>query len=165
MGAHVSADPVRERPSIRSATSRPLDLVDLWALGRAVDRLVQDELRRHGFSGSLLAILAAAARGPMTTSELADVLGQAFMTTSDQLDRLERAGEVRRVPNPADGRSRLIEVTAAGRRRLRATGPSIHALEREIAERLQAPAADVGAALADLRRAIELTATDLEAAS
>lgn len=125
---------------------------------------MQDELRRHGSSGALLAILAAAARGPVTTSELADVLGQAFMTTSDQLDRLERAGEIRRVPNPDDGRSRHIEVTAAGRRRLLATGPYIHALEQAIAERLEAPAAEVGSALADLRRAIELTASDLEAA-
>jgi DNA-binding MarR family transcriptional regulator len=130
-------------------------------MGQAVDRLVQDELRRHGSSGSLLAILAAAARGPMTTSELADVLGQAFMTTSGQVDRLEAAGEVRRIPNPADGRSRLIEVTARGHARLRATGPSIRVLERTIAERLETSLAGVNTALADLRRAIELATSDL----
>ena len=148
--------------STRPETTGRLDLVDLWALGQSVDRLVQDELRRHGSSGSLLAILAAAARGPMTTSEIADVLGQAFMTTSDQLDRLETAGEVRRVPNPADGRSRLIEVTTRGHRRLQATGPYIRTLERAIAERLEAGVPTVAAAIADLRRAIELAAADLE---
>jgi DNA-binding MarR family transcriptional regulator len=158
----VSTNPVRERASTGRSGSRALDLVDLWALGQAVDRLVQDELRRHGSSGSLLAILAAAARRPMTTSEIADVLGQAFMTTSDQLDRLEAAGEVRRVPNPADGRSRLVEVTGRGRRRLRATGPHVRALERAIAERLEARVAEVRAAVDDLRRAIELTAADRE---
>jgi DNA-binding MarR family transcriptional regulator len=99
----------------------------------------------------------------MTTSEIADVLGQAFMTTSDQLDRLEAAGEVRRIPNPADGRSRLIEVTVRGQRRLRATGPSIRALERAIVDRLQIGVSDVAASVADLRHAIELTASDLEA--
>lgn len=123
---------------------------------------MQDELRRHRSSGSLLAILAAAARGPMTTSELADVLGQAFMTTSGQVDRLEAASEVRRIPNPADGRSKLIRVTARGQRRLRATGPHIRALERAIAERLETNLAGVNAALADLRRAIELATSDLE---
>jgi DNA-binding MarR family transcriptional regulator len=159
----VSPTLARERRPTRRSTSRRLDLVDLWALGQSVDRLVQDELRRHGSSGSLLAVLAAAARGPMTTSEIADVLGQAFMTTSDQLDRLDALGEVRRVPNPADGRSRLIEVTARGHRRLRATGPHIRALERAIGQRLERSMTGVSAAVADLRRAIELTTSDLEA--
>jgi DNA-binding MarR family transcriptional regulator len=159
----MTITPARERGSTRPASSGRLDLVELWALGQAVDRLVQDELRRHGSSGSLLAVLAAAARGPMTTSEIADVLGQAFMTTSDQLDRLEAAGEARRIPNPADGRSRLIEVTARGQRRLRATGPQIRALERAIVDRLQIGVSDVAASVADLRHAIELTAADLEA--
>jgi DNA-binding MarR family transcriptional regulator len=85
------------------------------------------------------------------------------MTTSDQLDRLEAAGEARRIPNPADGRSRLIEVTARGQRRLRATGPQIRALERAIVDRLQIGVSDVAASVADLRHAIELTAADLEA--
>jgi DNA-binding MarR family transcriptional regulator len=162
---NVSQTLAPERRAGRRASTTRLDLVDLWALGQAIDRLVQDELRRRGRSGSLLAILAAAARRPMTTSELSEVLGQAFMTTSDQIDRLERTGEVRRAPNPADGRSRLVEVTAAGRRRLRATGPHIRALESAIAERLEGTVAGVSAAVADLRHAIDDTASDLEAAS
>jgi DNA-binding MarR family transcriptional regulator len=98
----------------------------------------------------------------MTTSELADLLGQAFMTTSDQVDRLEARREVRRVPNPADGRSRLIAVTTRGHRRLRASGPHIRALAQAIAERLETGVPAVRAAVADLRRAIDLTAADLE---
>jgi DNA-binding MarR family transcriptional regulator len=159
----MSYAPVRDRPLARTRTWSRLDLVGLWALGQAVDRLVQDELRRHGASGSLLAILAAAARGPMTTSEVADVLGQAFMTTSDQLDRLEALGEVRRIPNPDDGRSKLIEVTARGHRRLRDTAPHIRALERAISGRLEGELPDMTAAVADLRRAIDLASADLEA--
>ena len=98
----------------------------------------------------------------MTTSELADLLGQAFMTTSDQVDRLEAGREVRRISNPADGRSKLIERTARGRRRLRASGPHIRMLANAIAERLETGLPAVRAALADLRRAIDLTAADLE---
>jgi DNA-binding MarR family transcriptional regulator len=139
-----------------------LDLVELWALGQSIDRLVQDELRRQAASGTLLAVLAGASRGPMTTSELADLLGQAFMTTSDQVDRLEARREVRRIPNPADGRSKLIEVTARGHRRLRASGPHIRMLANAIAERLETGLPAVRAAVADLRRAIDLTAADLE---
>ena len=150
------------RSSTRSRTAGRLDLVELWALGQSIDRLVQDELRRQSASGTLLAVLAAVSRGPMTTSELADLLGQAFMTTSDQVDRLEARREVRRIPNPADGRSKLIELTARGRRRLRASGPHIRMLANAIAERLETGLPAVRAALADLRRAIDLTAADLE---
>lgn len=152
----------RRRSPTRPRTTGRLDLVELWALGQSIDRLVQDELRRRKASGTLLAVLAAASRGPMTTSELADQLGQAFMTTSDQVDRLEGRREVRRIANPADGRSRLIEVTPRGHRRLQASGPHIRMLANAIAERLETRLPDVRAAIADLRRAIDLTAVDLE---
>ena len=59
------------------------------------------------------------------------------MTTSDQLERLESLGEIRRVPNPRDARSRLIELTAAGHRRLRGAGPHVRRVERAIAEQLE----------------------------
>jgi DNA-binding MarR family transcriptional regulator len=146
----------------RAARSPRLDLVELWALGQSVDRLVQDELRRHGASGSLLAVLAAVARGASTTSDVAAVLGQAFMTTSDQLDRLEAAGEIRRIPNPHDARSKLIRLSARGDRRLRRTGPRIRAIERAIAEQLETDVPHIASALADLRRAIDLAAAELE---
>ena len=125
---------------------------------------MQDELRRHGTSGTLLAVLATISRGPTTTSELAETLGQAFMTTSDQVDRLEAAGEVRRIPNPSDGRSRLIEVTGDGDRRLGETAPSIRELERAILASLRGDVADVADALADVRRAVDLASADRELA-
>ena len=158
----MSPSASQQRSPTRPRRTERLDLVQLWALGQSIDRLVQDELRRRGASGTLLAVLAAASPGPMTTSELADLLGQAFMTTSDQVDRLESRREVRRVPNPADGRSRLIEVTPRGHRRLRASGPHIRMLANAIAERLETGLPAVRAALEDLRRAIDLTAADLE---
>src|SRR4029450_9422878 len=146
----------------RPARSPRLDLVELWSLGQSVDRLVQDELRRHGASGSLLAVLAAVASGATTTSDVAAVLGQAFMTTSDQLDRLEAEGEIRRVRNPRDGRSKLIRITARGDRRLRRAGPRIRAIERAIAEQLGADLPRVASTVTDLRRAIDVAAGELE---
>jgi DNA-binding MarR family transcriptional regulator len=141
-----------------------LDLVELWALGQAVDQLVRAELARHGLSGGLLAVLAQVARGPVTTSELAVALGQAFMTTSDQIDRLEAVGEVAREPNPADGRSKLIRLTGRGHRRLRATGPHIAEIEHSIRGHLTGRPRVVLEAVTDLRRALELATADLELA-
>src|SRR5262245_34405738 len=98
------------------------DLVDLWAVGQYVDALVHTALERAGVPAGLLAIVAHLdGAGPMTTTELAAAMGSAFMTTSDQVDRLIAAGEVRRVPHPTDGRARLLELTHAGRRRVQAS--------------------------------------------
>ena len=107
-------------------------------------------------------MLAAVSRGPMTTSELADLLGQAFMTTSDQVDRLEARREVRRGSEPGrrpletDRGHRPRTPTASG------LGSHIRMLANAIAERLETGLPAVRAALADLRRAIDLTAADLE---
>jgi DNA-binding MarR family transcriptional regulator len=138
-----------------------VDLVELWALGQAVDQLVRSELARHGLSGGLLAVLAQVARGPVTTSELAVALGQAFMTTSDQVDRLEAAGEIVREANPADGRSKLIRLTARGHRRLRETGPHIAGIERTILMYLAGRPAVVLESVTDLRRALELAISSM----
>jgi DNA-binding MarR family transcriptional regulator len=139
-----------------------VDLVELWALGQAVDQLVRSELARQGLSGGLLAVLAQVAHGPVTTSELAVALGQAFMTTSDQVDRLEAAGEVVREANPADGRSKLIRLTARGHRRLRETGPHIAGIERTIRGHLAGRPEVVLESVADLRRALELAISSME---
>ena len=48
------------------------------------------------------------------------------------LDLLERRGWIRRVPNPADRRSVLIEITPEGRATADALLPGIRALERSI---------------------------------
>src|SRR5262245_21374640 len=96
------------------------DLGDLWAVGQYVDGLVQTAMARAGSSGDRLAMLAhIASAGPLATTELAAALGIPFMTASDHVDRLIATGEIRRIPHPTDGRSKLVEVTASGSRRYR----------------------------------------------
>jgi DNA-binding MarR family transcriptional regulator len=51
-----------------------------------------------------------------TPSELAADLGLAPTTLSAMIDRLVRKGQVRRVRHPEDGRSYVLELTAAGKR-------------------------------------------------
>ncbi|HET7571034.1 MAG TPA: MarR family transcriptional regulator [Gaiellaceae bacterium] len=52
--------------------------------------------------------------GPLTPTALARVLGMSPTTLSAMIGRLVRKGQVRRAPNPDDGRSYLIELTDAG---------------------------------------------------
>jgi DNA-binding MarR family transcriptional regulator len=48
--------------------------------------------------------------GPLTAGELARRSGLAPASVTALVDRLERKGFVRRIPNPGDGRSVLVEV-------------------------------------------------------
>src|SRR5215468_7820829 len=56
--------------------------------------------------------------GPLTPSELAALERVQRPTVTRTLGCLEREGLVERTPDPADGRSNLISLNAAGRERL-----------------------------------------------
>jgi DNA-binding MarR family transcriptional regulator len=141
-----------------------LDLIELWAVGQYVDGLVRGELRRHGLSGELLALLAQLGRtGPRTIRELSTVLGQAFMTVSDHVSKLERAGEVQRIDHPSDGRSRLVVLTPAGRRRVEDGIPHVRTVIDAIERHLSGDVGVVRAAAADLRGAVQSAFEELEA--
>lgn len=70
----------------------------------------------HGISVTqCYALEAVVQRGAITMNDLAALLWLDKSTASRVVDGLEKAGHVRRVPNPADGRSILLEPTATGR--------------------------------------------------
>jgi DNA-binding MarR family transcriptional regulator len=53
---------------------------------------------------------------PVTRTTLAEASGERRTTLRDGLKRLIESGYVREVPNPVDGRSTLLELTAKGQR-------------------------------------------------
>ncbi len=55
-------------------------------------------------------------RRPRRAGELAAAVGLTSAATTAMLDRLERKGLVRRVPDPGDRRSVLVEMTEGARR-------------------------------------------------
>jgi DNA-binding MarR family transcriptional regulator len=57
--------------------------------------------------------------GPLTPSELAKLERVQRPTVTRTLGCLDREGLIERTPDPADGRSALVSVNAAGRERLR----------------------------------------------
>ena len=76
------------------------------------------------------------------------------------LDLLERRGWIRRVPNPADRRSVLIEITPEGRATTDQLLPGIRTIERSI---LSALTRDERAHLLDLLAKILARAADVAA--
>jgi DNA-binding MarR family transcriptional regulator len=92
------------------------------AIVRTARRLRQEAA---GAGGGELTPTAAAAlatverHGPLTPSDLAEIERVKRPTATRTLRVLGEAGLVERTPDPADGRSSLVSVTAAGRERLR----------------------------------------------
>jgi DNA-binding MarR family transcriptional regulator len=91
------------------------------AIVRTARRLRQEAA---GAAGELTPTSAAALatverHGPLTPSELAGIERVKRPTATRTLGVLAEAGLVERTPDPDDGRSALVSVTAAGRERLR----------------------------------------------
>ena len=113
------------------------------AIVRTARRLRQEAAAEtSGLTPTSVAALATIERhGPLTPSELAEIERVKRPTVTRTLGCLEREGLVERMPDPADGRSALVSVNAAGRERLRRLRRRKNAyLARRIR---QLPAADV----------------------
>ena len=63
----------------------------------------------------VLMLLLFSGRGSMPVGKIGERLQVHRTSITNSLDGLERAGLVRRVPDPSDGRAVLAEITAAGR--------------------------------------------------
>lgn len=115
------------------------------AVVRMARRLRQEAAgEADGMSPTATAALATIERrGPLTPSELAALERVKRPTATRTLGLLRRAGLVESTPDPSDGRSSLVTVTAAGRERLRRLRGRKNAyLARRMRE---LPAADIAA--------------------
>jgi DNA-binding MarR family transcriptional regulator len=125
----------------------------LLELNMAITRIVQHEIRRrHGLSlQEVRALIAVSTRSARTPSALAEYLCLAPATITKLIDQLTQQALMTRRPVPGDRRCRRLELTRAGRARLRAT---FVALRAQIALHLESlPEGDtarVGAAVASL---------------
>ena len=97
---------------------------DRWRTATGVLRLatqlvdgIQDGLAQRGFDDVRPAHGFAFARlseSPATTAQLAAHLGITKQAASQVVQHLEALGYLKRVPDPADGRARLLVLTARG---------------------------------------------------
>lgn len=78
-----------------------------------------------------LAVLDGAA-APLTPTDIAERVLVASATMTATLDALERRGWVRRLPNPEDRRSTLVEITPEGRTVTDRVLPGIRSVEKSV---------------------------------
>jgi DNA-binding MarR family transcriptional regulator len=104
----MSAEPVPEQPN--------LGLLCFIA-ARAMEVRVSDAVAAAGFDDITLAQARVAARiGPAGTrvTDLAEQARVTKQTAGFLVNQLERAGYVRRVPDPTDARARLVQIAPRG---------------------------------------------------
>jgi DNA-binding MarR family transcriptional regulator len=91
---------------------------ELQAVAESIEHLVMWVRRQtptHVSTSTITTLDTLAARGPQRISDLAqhEAISQPGMTTL--VNRLERAGQAERIPDPSDGRATLVRITATGR--------------------------------------------------
>lgn len=104
------------RPGSEERSLEDLHL-ELRAFRDAVDQVNQIVADRLGINRTDLRCLSIIqSRGPLTAGQLAEAAGLTSGAVTTVVDRLERAGYARRLPDPADRRRVLVDVTSkAGR--------------------------------------------------
>ena len=134
-------------------------------INRRVKRMLDETLDEHGLSSGEWHALGRLSRSPggrRTAGDLAKRAELSSAAMTNRLDRLEKAGLVRRHPDEHDRRAVQIEVTDEGRRLYEQTVDTQAAKEAIIADALTAEQQEQ---LNDLLRRIMLTFERREAES
>lgn len=103
------------------------------------------------------------AGAPQPISFFADGIFSSLSNASQMLDRLEADGLVRRIDNPRDRRSKLVELTEPGAQRMKEAYQRHHKLAEALLEPLTEE--ERSAALATLERVLSLFEDEAEDAS
>jgi DNA-binding MarR family transcriptional regulator len=87
-----------------------------WSVARLLRHQSHASLQPWGITpGQARALSVLARHGTMRPSELSEHLKIAPRSTTEVVDGLEERGLAERLPDPADRRATLVELTAAGR--------------------------------------------------
>jgi MarR family 2-MHQ and catechol resistance regulon transcriptional repressor len=131
-------------------------LQELYSTGVLVGMLVDEELAKAGLPDQLFSFLGWVSRlQPVTPTALAAETGLPPTTIRDYVRRLVERGDVRRVPNPKDGRSYHLVLTRTGQTLSNRGWPAVVAAFERMEQHLERPAAEHLAALRELREAVK----------
>ena len=112
-------------------------LFRLFILGQLADDLLGQAMVGMKLNPNDFAVQSAIrAFQPVTPTRLAALLGMPPTTLSSYLRRLEARRQIRRRPNPEDGRSSLLEVTKLGDKNVVAAFPALKGSVARVHERL-----------------------------
>jgi len=128
----------------------------LAATSQYVVRILERQLTPIGIPPYQLALVTHIRHNqPVSPSSISAASGVPATTLRDNVQRLVDSGLVRRLPNPDDGRSYLLELTARGEVMARAADPALAEAYAELERLLPRPLAEYEATIDELTRALE----------
>jgi DNA-binding MarR family transcriptional regulator len=131
-------------------------LQELYSTGLLVGLLVDAELTKVGVPRTLFSFIGwISLLQPVTPRELATETGLPPTTIRDYVRRLVQRGDVRKTPNPEDGRSYHLVLTRKGMSVADRGWPAVVAAFERLERHLDRPATDHLAAMRELRRAVQ----------
>ena len=131
-------------------------LQELYSTGILVGFLVDEELRKAGIPPALFSFIGWITRlQPITPGRLAAETGLPPTTIRDYVRRLVERGDLRKVPNEADGRSYHLVLTPSGERIADDGWPAVLAAFERVERHLDRPASEYLTAMRELRTAVK----------
>jgi DNA-binding MarR family transcriptional regulator len=130
-------------------------LQEVYSTGNLVGFLVDRELQADGISPRLYSFIGWLHRlEPVTPGRLTEETGMPATTIRDYVRELVERGDARKVPNPDDGRSYLLELTPQGHDLADRGRPALLRALAQLEPRLKRPAGDYVAMTVELRLAL-----------
>ncbi len=130
-------------------------LFRLFILGQLADDLLGRAMVDLELNPNDFAVQSAIrAFQPVTPTRLSALLGMPPTTLSSYLRRLEARRQIRRRPNPEDGRSSLLTVTKVGERNVLAAFPALRGSIARVHEQLDYSPQELDLALDRLEDAL-----------
>ncbi|MDQ1696863.1 MAG: Winged helix DNA-binding domain [Frankiaceae bacterium] len=140
---------------VADAETSPSILFEVFALGQQVRQLLVEAMRDSPLNPQDYAFLSAVFEDEAPTpTQLARRLGMPLSTTVEQVQMFEQRGYLRRFPNPRDGRSYLVALTAGGGRAHRAAAVEFDRVYAAVVRGLGRSEPAVARALRQLRGAV-----------
>jgi DNA-binding MarR family transcriptional regulator len=136
-------------------------LQELYSTGLLVALVVDEELDELGLPNQQFSFLGWVSRlQPVTPGALAAETGLPATTVRDYVRRLVGRGDLRKIPNPTDGRSYQLVLTDQGQEVADRGWDAVLAAFERIAQHLERPAAEHLAAARELRAAARAALSD-----
>ncbi len=140
---------------------RPNLLLQTYIVGQLVGGLLAEDMTAGELLPSEYAVQSViGAFGPIMPSELAQMIGMPATTLSAHLRRFSERGHLDRTPNPRDGRSYLVTLSAKGRAAVEAAHKALNRTLTDVHAHLDAGTAEaVAGALSEFERALRAAQT------
>jgi DNA-binding MarR family transcriptional regulator len=132
-------------------------LFDFFVAAQRLRRVLTDGLEESGMRPDEYAVYSLLLeKGPLTATEMAELLGMPLTTVLDYLKEMTRAGHLVRTSHPFDGRAVQLSLNRSGLAAQRRANRHWEVVRRQIEENLSVPVGDIRRALRALDDSAEV---------